>query len=199
MVYLNVLKNKNLQHRLPYKPKVLNLTEGPRFVSDLYIFFNKKTITWHCYNGQGYPVSYIDNRITQLTLTEVDNEGDYTTYSLQDIAIFDIAIDNDWVTLLSYEPKILPKSSAKPTDNSGLIEGKCNLKNITFIFDGQRWYFINNGIKIYFHSDILKTNFGDYELGIEQDQTISFKEITGNLVKAGKYWIFILHRKIKEQ
>jgi hypothetical protein len=203
MVYLNVLKNKNLQPRQPQQPKLLNLVEGSRFESELLIFFNKLTTTWHCYNGKGYPVSYIDNRLTFMPLLQLADDAEYTTYSIPNVAICDIAIDNSWVTLLSYEPTEHPITTSLPTslpiDDSGLTEGKCNLKNITFTFDGQRWYFMNQGTKIYFHSDILKTNFADYEIGIEQGQTITFREITGNLVFAGKYWIFILHRKQKEQ
>jgi hypothetical protein len=197
MVYLNALKNKGLQPRQNPKPKVLNLVEGSRFEKELIIFYQKSTNLWFCYNGNGYPTSYIDNRITYLPLLELQDEEDYITYSLQDVNIADIVIDNYWVTLLSYDIVIPTKQEDTKPDESGLIEGKCNLKNITFTFDGKRWYFMNKGIKIYFHSDILKTNFEDYEIGIAQDEQITFREITGYLTKAGKYWIFILHRKPK--
>ncbi len=180
--------------------KVLNLVEGSRFEKELIIFFQKSTNVWFCFNGHGYPTSYIDNRMTYMPLYELKDEEDFITYSLQDVNVTDVQIDNYWVCLLSYEPSTTTIIPAEvKVDDSGLKEGKCNLKNITFIFDGQRWYFMNKGYKIYFHSDILKTNFGDNEIGIAIGEQITFKEITGYLTKAGKYWIFILHRKAKEQ
>jgi hypothetical protein len=197
MVYLNALKNKGLQPRKPLAPKILQLVEGSRIEKELIIFFQKSTKLWYCYNGEGYSTSFIDNRITYLPLLELKDEVDFTTYSIQNVSITDKLIDNYWVSLLTYDTVTAPQKEENESDDSGLVEGKCNLKNITFTFDGQSWHFMNKGLKIYFHSDILKTSFGEYDLGIGIDDQVTFREITGYLTKAGKYWIFILHRKPK--
>ena len=185
MMYLGVKKNPIKQ------PLIQPLKVGSRFEKELIIFHQKSTDKWYCFN-QDNPTSLLDIRLTYLLLHELHDEADYTTYSIHDVFVTDIVIENQWVTISTYDN--IPQPTAEATaDESGLIEGKCNLKNITITFDSFHWFFTNKGNKVIFYSDIFKTGIDDNDFKVE-DQ-ITFQHVTGYLTKAGDFWMFVIHRK----
>lgn len=187
-MYLGVKKNTTKQ------PANQPLKVGSRHEKELIIFFQKSTNKWYSYNPNDSvnSASLLDTRLTYLPLNELSDEPDFLTYTIRDVFVSDILIDNFWVTLLTYDDIPQPNIESK-ADESGLVEGKCNLKNITITFDGFHWFFTNKGNKVIFYSDIFKSGIEDNVINAE-DQ-ITFGHVTGYLTKAGDFWIFVLHRK----